>query len=240
MRPRSKAFVALVVGIAASTIAAACSLDDGQVTLLGASGDNVGHDGSFPDAPTVLPDGATILPDGNVITTPDAGPDADYDDSAVASDATTLPDATSMPDAGTCPTGQSLCAATGTCVGNCTAQCSGSTLSCSDGGTAVCVTTCEKCGTQTTACFRCPFDQGFNANGTCEDPSSGSSCVKDQGYLHCGCGLYDVSNCPGDDQVCRPTLIPGVGACKTCGEDNTSGKDCKANGKCNTGKMKCE
>ncbi|MEO8799093.1 MAG: hypothetical protein ABI551_14490, partial [Polyangiaceae bacterium] len=104
-----------------------------------------------------------------------------------------------------------------------------------------CVADCAACGgPQTTACYRCPIDQGFNVTGSCEDPASGSSCVKNQGYVHCGCGLYNVSNCPGDNQVCRPTIILGLGACKSCGEDNTGGNRCKANGKCDVGKKICD
>ncbi len=232
MRSRSKTFMVLAVGVAASALAAACSLDDGAVTLLGAPGGGSNGDATLPDG--------MLSADGNGLSTLDGESGADFDDSAVATDATALPDATSTPDAGSCPAGQSLCPGTTTCVGNCTAQCPGAKLSCNDGTSATCVADCTKCGAkQTTACYRCPIDQGFNVTGTCEDPTSGSSCIKNQGYVHCGCA-YDVSNCPGDDQVCRPTIVLGLGVCKTCGEDNTNGRSCKAKGKCDVGKKICD
>lgn len=234
-RSRSKTLVILTVGVAASVVAAACSLNDGTVTLVGPSSDNGSADATFAGDGGGGGGGGAGLDDSGLLTG-----DADLDDSAVASDAMALPDATSTPDAGTCPAGQSLCPGTTTCVGNCSAQCPGAKLSCDHGGSATCVADCAACGgKQTTACYRCPVDQGFNVTGSCEDPASGSSCVKDQGYVHCGCA-YDVANCPGDNQVCRPTIVLGLGVCKSCGEDNTSGKTCKANGKCDVGSKTCK
>lgn len=239
MAPRTKLGVALALGIAVAGIASACGLDDTVIT--GPGGGNgatggdatIGADGSSGDGGgiVVLPDGAVVLPDGAILL------DADLDDATVALDAGSLPDAIAS-DGGACPPGQSLCPSSGLCVSDCYEQCDAK-LSCSDGGAASCVSDCTACGTQTIQCFRCGSESSFNPNGTCEDPTSGSSCIQDPFYVHCACLGYDVSQCPGPTQVCRPTLILGVGACVACGESSTKGDACKAGGKCDTKNDTC-
>lgn len=233
MAPRTKLVAALAVGIAAAALASACGLDDTVITGPGGAGATGGDatigDGAFTDGGGSA-DGSSGS-DGSFL------PDADLDDAEVAPDAGALPDA-SASDGGACPAGQSLCAGKGLCVPDCFAQCNGS-LSCSDGGAALCVADCAVCGTQTAQCFRCGIATGFNPNGTCEDPASGSSCIQDSAYVHCPCIGYATSQCPGATQVCRPTLVPGVGACRTCGESGTSSKSCKGGGSCDTSSDTC-
>ncbi|MEO8876930.1 MAG: hypothetical protein ABI461_15150 [Polyangiaceae bacterium] len=236
-------FCAAVSVIGAGALIEACGLDDSVVVEMGpASGSQdatVGSDvGIATDTGIPTDDaGHKLLPDGAI----DPG-----DDAAVALDAgdASFPDATAS-DGGPCPSGQSRCAtgASSTCVTNCAAQCSGSSLSCSgasaSAGGAACVSDCTTCGTHTTQCFRCERSSSFAAVGTCEEPGNSSSCIKDGNYLHCACFGYQLSSCPGTTQVCRPTFILGVGACKTCGESNSKGQDCKGGGKCDTANGTC-
>jgi len=227
--------------VTASGLVEACGLDD-TVVDVGPSGGSTPGDATIGgDGSSASRDGSNTLTDSGPKLLPDGAIDPG-DDAAVALDSgdASFPDATAS-DGGSCPSGQSQCGSgtSATCVTDCTAQCSGSGLSCNKSGGAVCVADCTSCGGSSAECYRCEIGTGFAPSGTCEDPGSSSSCVQNSGYLHCACFGYNLSSCPGATQVCRPTLFPGVGVCKTCGESNTKANDCKGGDKCDTKNDTC-
>jgi hypothetical protein len=116
----------------------------------------------------------------------------------------------------TCAAGHALCPATNTC-GDCS-TCTGG------GGTSLSV-----------ACYSCDA-MGGNPVGTCEADDVGGFCLDSiypDGGTHCPCLDFDVTTCPGSNQVCVQvdTQKP---VCVTCGETYyaTDMAVCQANASC--------
>jgi len=122
-----------------------------------------------------------------------------------------------------CSTGKLFCKATGACLSSC-ATCSGLA------DTPVPI-----------ECFACDKSQN-NPIGTCEyDNTSGyclnadySTAFKGGAGEHCDCSNTNVTNCVGNQHVCKPA--GGTDWCVTCGESgiSTNGLPCKGGGTCNT------
>jgi hypothetical protein len=217
-------WASLAAAVAAS---AACSLD-----LSGTLAESAADAGLAPDAgPTRPLDGGHAAADASATRdaagTLDAGApdglvsvgDASSDGAVVSVDcAGVLCDGVCLSGTtcATCAVGHALCAATNTC-GDCT-SCTGS------GGVALPV-----------ACYACDA-MGENPVGTCEADDVAGYCLSSvypNGGTHCPCPDFDVSTCPGSNQVCVQVDTEKP-VCVTCGETYyaTDMAVCQANASC--------
>lgn len=184
----------LLLSVCAALLAASCGLAvEGQREV-----PEPEHEAGLEASPPPRGDSATVM-DATVT-------DADVTDGAVddAADGDAGPppmlhcgDASVTTCSG-CEAGVYACNATGTCVDDCKAGCSGSPVQ----------------------CLGCVADASLVTNGVCETEAGASACITPP-FGRCPCSGTDPSACPGERQVC-------VGSqCIGCGEPATDGLTCR-------------
>lgn len=102
-----------------------------------------------------------------------------------------------------------------------------------DGGV---VSDCSLCAGATMPCVYCARDGGATLVAHCIPRVNGTHCsdTSPSGYDTCPCN-NDPQQCPMSFEVCH-----NGSECRTCGENNTDGEDCKTGGACSENSGSCQ